>query len=123
MKDRCYFVYALAPNGLSAREANERLNEYVGDPSRGVPVTHDHFIGAHGGFAVFHVRNDDEVDRLEDPGPLAGWHLDVHPLAFSLTPVGFVAQVDFTLENYGRTTLAEVRSGEKPDKRYWWQAA
>jgi hypothetical protein len=123
VKDRCYLVYALAPAGVSARDANERLNEYIGDPRRGVPVTHDHFVGAHGGFAVFHVSSDDEVARLEDPGPLAGWRLDVHPLTFSLSPVGFVAQVDFTLESYGGTTLADLRSAEKPDKRYWWQAA
>jgi hypothetical protein len=121
VKDRCYLVYALAPEGVPAREANDRLNEYLGDRSRGIPVSHDHFIGAHGGFAVFHVRGEDELSRLQDPGPLAGWQLDVHPLTFSLTPVGFVAQAEFTLESYGDVTLERLRTEEKPDPRYWWQ--
>jgi hypothetical protein len=123
VKDRCYFVYALAPAGVSARRANELLNEYIGDRSRGVIVTHDHFVGRHGGFAVFHVRTDDELAKLDDPGPLEGWRLDVHPLTFSLTGVGFVAQVDFTLENYAGTTLADLSDAEPRDRRYWWQAA
>ena len=123
VRDRCYFVYALAPEGGSAREANERLNEYIGDRSRGIPVMHDHFIGAHGGFAVFHVRSEEELARLDDPGPLDGWRLDVHPLTYAVTAVGFAAQVDFTMESYGDTTLDQERAAEPPDKRYWWQAA
>ena len=123
VRERCYFVYALAPEGVTARQANELLNEYIGDRSRGVVVMHDQFVGRHGGFAVLHVRNDGELARLDDPGPLAGWRLDVHPLTFALTAVGFVAQVDFTLENYAGTTLAELADAEPKDKRYWWQAA
>ena len=123
VKDRCYLVYALAPDGVSARKANELLNEYIGDRSRGIVVTHDHFVGSHGGFAVFHVRSEKEHARLDDAGPLAGWKLDVHPLTFSLTAVGFVAQVDFTLENYAGTTLADLAGAEPRDKRFWWQAA
>jgi hypothetical protein len=123
VKDRCYLVYALAPEGVSARKANELLNEYIEGTSRGVPVFHDHFIGRHGGFAVFHVRDEQELERLDDPGPLEGWELAVHPLTFALSAVGFVAQVDFTLENYGRTSLDELRAAEEPDPRYWWQPA
>ncbi len=123
VKDRCYLVYALAPDGMSAREANDRLNDYVGDATRGVPVVHDHFVGRHGGFAVFHVRNDEERAQLDDPGPLAGWEIETHPLTFALSPVGFAAQVDFTLERYGETTLDRLHAEEKRDPRYWWQAA
>jgi hypothetical protein len=123
VKDRCYLVYALAPEGVSARKANELLNEYIEGTSRGVPVLHDHFIGRHGGFAVFHVRTQDELARLDDPGPLEGWELAVHPLTFALSPVGLVAQVEFTLENYGSTSLDEQRATEAPDPRYWWQPA
>ena len=123
MKDRCYLVYALAPKEASAREANDRLNEYIADRTRGIAVSHDHFVGSHGGFAVFYVRDEDELARLEDPGPLTGWRLEAHPLTFSLTPAGFVAQAEFTLENYGGATLEELRAGEKQDPRCWWQAA
>jgi hypothetical protein len=123
VKERCYLVYALAPDGVSAREANERLNEYVGDRTRGIPAYHDHFIGRHGGVAVFHVRGEEEEARLQDPGPLSGWQLDVHPLTFSLTAVGLAAQVDFTLEAYGGTTRAELAAVEEHDPRFWWQAA
>ncbi len=123
VKDRCYLVYALAPDDVGAREANERLNRYIGDATRGVPVVHDHFVGRHGGFAVFHVRNDEERARLEDPGPLAGWEIEIHPLTFALSPVGFAAQVDFTLESYAGTALDRLRAEEQPDPRYWWQAA
>jgi hypothetical protein len=121
MKERCYLVYALAPAGVSAREANDLLNAYVEDRSRGTAVFHDHFIGRHGGVAVFHVRTDEEVAALDVPGPLAGWELQVHGLTFALTAVGFAAQTEFTLEAYRNTSLDELRAGERPDKRYWWQ--
>jgi hypothetical protein len=42
-------------------------------------------------------------------------------LTFSLTAVGFSAQVDFTLDRYRGTTIAELAAAEAPDKRYWWQ--
>ena len=63
MSGRCYLVHALAPEGTSARQANDLLNEYVADRSRGLAVWHDHFIGEHGGAAVFDVRDDDEGYR------------------------------------------------------------
>lgn len=120
MKDRCYLVYALAPAGVGAREVNDLLNAYVADPARGVAVFHDHFIGRHGGVAVFHVRDEDELTALTDPGELAGWELQVHGLTFALTGVGFAAQTEFTLEAYRGTSLDELRAAEPADKRYWW---
>jgi hypothetical protein len=121
-KSRCYLVYALAPEGMSARDANDVLNEYIADKARGLIVSHDHFIGRpHGGFAVFEVSTEEEEVALADPGPLAGWQLTVHPLTFSLTAVGFVAQADFTLRNYGGTSLDELEAAEEPRKRFWWQ--
>jgi hypothetical protein len=114
-------VYALAPEGTTARQANDLLNAYIGDSERGTIVFHDHFVGRHGGFAVFHARNEDELAALDDPGRLEGWELQVHPLTFSLTAVGFAAQVDFTLENYAGTTLEELAVAEPADPRFWWQ--
>ena len=121
-RSRCFLVYALAPEGMSARDANELLNEYIGQSGRGQIVSHDHFIGQpHGGFAVFEVRTEDEEAKLADPGPLEGWQITSRPLTFSLTAVGFIAQADFTLRNYGGTSLAELEHEEEPRKRFWWQ--
>jgi hypothetical protein len=72
MTGRCYFVYPLPPEGTTAREANDRLNEYVADPDRGLAVWHDHFVGAHGGAVVLDVRSAEEQTLLDEPGPLAG---------------------------------------------------
>lgn len=120
--ERCYFISAVAPSGMSARQANLALNEYVADRRRGIPIVHDHFIGRpHGGFVVVYPQSEDELALLEEPGPLAGWQLLSRPLAFSLTPVGFAAQVDFTLENYGKTSLEVLRAEEPRHRKYWWQ--
>jgi hypothetical protein len=120
--ERCYVVYAVAPPGVSAREANTALNAYVDDQHRGIPIVHDHFVGRpHGGLAVVYPRSEVERALLDEHGPLEGWQLLTHPLTFALTPVGFAAQVDFTLENYGGTSLEALRAEERPDRRYWWQ--
>lgn len=121
MSGRCILVYALAPEGTSAREANDRLNEYVAERRRGLAVWHDHFVGVHGGAIVLDVRSDEERALLDDPGPLAGWQLSVHPLTFSLSAVGFAAQTSFTLERYRDVTLEELSTAEPADPRFWWQ--
>ena len=105
MSGRCFLVYALAPVGTTAREANDRLNEYGADSRRGLSVWHDHFVGAHGGAIVLDVRSEEERALLDDPGPLAGWEMAVHPLTFSLSAVGFAAQTSFTLESYRDVSL------------------
>lgn len=123
-RSRCFLVYAVAPEDMSAADANELLNRYIGEQGRGLIVSHDHFIGKpHGGFAVFEVRSADEEAKLADPGPLEGWQLTSRPLTFSLTAVGFVAQADFTLKNYGGTSLSELEAAEQPDTRFWWRRA
>jgi hypothetical protein len=121
VSSRCHLVYALAPAGVSARAANELLNEYVADRSRGLAVWHDHFVGEHGGADVLDVRDDDEEARLAEPGPLQGWQLSVHPLTFSLSAVGFSAQTSLTLEGYRDVTLEELAAAEPDDPRYWWR--
>ena len=121
VSSRCHLVYALAPAGVSAREANDLLNEYVADESRGLAVWHDHFVGEHGGAVVLDTRSDDEEARLRDLGPLDGWRLSVHPLTFSLSAVGFSAQTGFTLEQYRRVSLDELAAQEPDDPRYWWR--
>src|SRR5919109_482747 len=85
---RCHFVYAVAPDDMSASEANDVFNAFLEGSGRGLPVFHDHFTGEpHGGIAVFEVRDDDEEAALTDPAPLAGWRVAVHPLTFSLSGV------------------------------------
>jgi hypothetical protein len=121
VSSRCHLVYALAPAGVSAREANELLNEYVADRTRGLAVWHDHFVGEHGGAVVLDVRDDDEEARLGEPGPLEGWQLSVHALTFSLSAVGFSAQTSLTLEGYRDVTLEELAAAESDDPRYWWR--
>jgi hypothetical protein len=123
VSSRCHLVYALAPAGVSAREANELLNEYLADKSRGLAVWHDHFIGRHGGVVVFDIRDGQEEARLEDSGPLEGWQLATHPLTFALTAVGFSAQISFTLENYRGVSLEGLAAAEPDDPRYWWKRA
>jgi hypothetical protein len=121
VSSRCHLVYALAPDGVSAREANLLVNEYLADESRGLAVWHDHFIGRHGGVVVFDVRDEQEEARLAEPGQLEGWQLDTHPLTFALTAVGFSAQIAFTLENYRGVSLEELAAAEPDDPRYWWK--
>ncbi|MGB2954269.1 MAG: hypothetical protein WBB74_12890 [Gaiellaceae bacterium] len=121
MSGRCHLVYALAPAGTTPREANDRLNEYVADRSRGLAVWHDHFVGDRGGAVVLEVRTEQEHAMLSDPGPLTGWRLDVHPLTYSLTAVGFAALTPFTLERYSGVSLDELTAAETDDPRYWWR--
>jgi hypothetical protein len=118
---RCHLVYALAPPGTSARQANDLLNEYVADRTRGLAVWHDHFVGEHGGAVVLEVHDEQEEARLEELGPLEGWHLRSHPLTFSLTGVGFSAQTSFTLEQYREVSVEQLAATEPDDPRYWWR--
>jgi hypothetical protein len=121
VNERCFLVYALAPEGTTARKANDRLNEYVADPRRGLAVWHDHFVVEHGGVVVLDLRSDDEQALLDDPGPLAGWQMAVHPLTFSLSAVGFAAQTSFTLESYRSVSLDTLAAVEPDDPRFWWK--
>jgi len=119
MSGRCFLIYALAPKGTTAREANDRLNDYVADRRRGLAVWRDHFVGVHGGAVVLDVHSDEEQALLDDPGPLSGWRLSAHPL--SLSAVGFAAQTAFTLERYPGVSLEELTADEPANPRFWWQ--
>jgi hypothetical protein len=120
VKERCYLVYARAPEGVGAGAADDLFNEYIADRGRGLCVYHDHFIGHHGGVAIFAVRTEREHAALSTAGPLEGWRIEAHPLTFSLTAMGFAAQIDFTLEEYRGTSLEEIAAQEQPERRHWW---
>ena len=120
-KQRCYLIYAVAPDGVTARQANELLNEYVEDRRRGFVIFHDHFTGKpHGGIAVFDVRDREAFGLLDDAGPLKGWDVSVHALTFSMAATGFAAQMALTAEAYGGKTLDQRRAEEGEDERFWW---
>jgi hypothetical protein len=122
VRRRCHLVYAHAPEGVSAREANDRLNEYVSDRRRGIAVFHDHFTGKpHGGIAVWDVRSEDEAALLGDPGPLEGWDVRTHALMYALASSGFAALIDVNLERYAGTSLARLQAEEEDDERFWWR--
>ena len=103
---KCYLVIAYAPQGITAAEGNDAFNAYIADPGRGLVLTHDHFVGRVGGFAVFACTAAGEVERLEDAPELPGWSLHVHPLTFSTTAVDWLYQADFTLAAYRGRRLA-----------------
>jgi hypothetical protein len=113
-------VYALAPSDANVRSSNHLFNDYISNSRRGLVVFHDHFVNRPGGIAVFDVRSDEEAKMLDNPGPLDGWKIEIYGLAHSITAVGFAAQMNYTLEQYGGTTLDVLASEEEPKKRHWW---
>jgi len=117
-KPRCFLVYALAPEGMSPAEANRTLNLYVEDPARGLSLYHDHFIGEPGGVVIFYVETPEQRAALEDPGPLAGWRLEVRPLIFARSPGAFDEQITFTLKAYRSADWKHLRRVNRP--QYGW---
>ncbi len=99
-KPRCFLLYALAPDSVSAAEANRVFNQFIGDLALPLPIFHDHFIGAPGGVAIFFVENAGQRDALLGPAHLEGWKVEVRPLIFSASPSAFDEQVSFTLRAY-----------------------
>jgi hypothetical protein len=97
---RCFLVYALAPEGMPASEANRIFNAYIGDRRLPLPVFHDHFIGRPGGLAVFYAATEAERQALAESQHLADWQVAVHPLIFARSPAGFDEQTAFTLRAY-----------------------
>lgn len=99
-KPRCFLVYALAPEELSALEANRLFNEFIGDKSLPLAIFHDHFIGQAGGVAIFYVASPEQRDALLEQQYLQGWHVEYQPLIFSYSPSAFDEQTAFTLNAY-----------------------
>ena len=110
-KPRCFLVYALAPPGLPASEANRIVNEFIGDQRLPLVLYHDHFVGRPGGFAVFFVKGPPERDALFEQKHLDGWEVNVHPLVFSDSAAGFDDQIAWTLRNYRGVSWEKARNG------------
>ena len=111
---RCFLVYALAPSGLPAAEANQIFNEFIGNTQLPLVVYHDHFIGNPGGLAVFYVHTLQERDALLDSEPLPGWTVDIHPLIFSRSPAAFDEQIAFTLKAYRGQDWEVLQNEQRP---------
>jgi hypothetical protein len=113
-KPRCFLVYALAPEHLSAAEANRLFNTYVADAKRGLSLFHDHFIGQRGGVAIFFIETAKEREALEDSGELADWQVNIHPLIFSYSPAAFDEQIAFTLKAYRNADWESLQQEKRP---------
>jgi hypothetical protein len=113
-KPRCFLVYTLAPEGLSAAKANELFNTYVADAKRGLVLFHDHFIGQRGGVVIFFVETETEREALKDLGELVAWSINVHPLIFAYSPAALDEQIAFTLKSYRNADWESLQQEKRP---------
>jgi hypothetical protein len=113
-KPRCFLLYALAPTGMSASDANRVLNAFIGDPALPLAIFHDHFIGQPGGIVIFYVETTEERDALLAQKYLDGWHVDIQPLIFSHSPSAFDEQIAFTLRAYRGVNWEELQREKRP---------
>jgi hypothetical protein len=113
-KPRCFLLYALAPSGLPAAEANRLLNAFIGDPQLPLAIFHDHFIGQPGGIVIFYVQTTAERDALLSQKYLDDWQVEIQPLIFSHSPSAFDAQIAFTLRAYRGVDWEILQKEERP---------
>lgn len=99
-RPRCFLLYALAPEGVPAAQANREFNAFIADTYLPLTLFHDHFIGHPGGIAIFYAETTQEREALIDPKGLEGWRVELHPLVFSHSPAAFDEQIAFTLRAY-----------------------
>jgi hypothetical protein len=113
-KPRCFLVFALAPDGLTAAEANRVFNEFVGDRDLPIVLFHDHFIGDAGGLAIFYAETQEERTALYGQRHLEGWRVEIDPLIFAHSPAAFDEQTAFTLQAYRGLDWDVVRHEHRP---------
>jgi len=113
-KPRCFLVYALAPEGYSARDANLVFNNFVGDRNLPLAIFHDHFIGQPGGVAIFYVETPEQREVLLAQNHLDGWRVEYQPLIFSYSPSAFDEQTAFTLKAYRGVDWDNLQKEERP---------
>ncbi len=113
-RPRCFLVYAIAPDGLPAAEANRQWNEFVADSHLPLAIFHDHFIGRPGGIAIFYVETESERNALFTHTHLTGWSLEYRPLVFSYSPGAFDEQIAFTLKTYRSTDWERLQKEQRP---------
>ncbi|HZD41473.1 MAG TPA: hypothetical protein VE131_12165 [Terriglobales bacterium] len=113
-KPRCFLLYALAPSGLPASEANRVLNTFIANPALPLAIFHDHFIGQTGGVVIFYVANTQERDALLAQTYLDGWRVEIQPLIFSYSPSAFDEQTAFTLRAYRGVDWEALQKDKRP---------
>lgn len=113
-KPRCFLLYALAPGGMPAAEANRILNAFIGDPRLPLALFHDHFIGQPGGLVIFYVETTEERDALLSQKYLDGWQVEIQPLIFSHSPSAFDEQIAFTLRAYRGVNWEVLQKEQRP---------
>jgi hypothetical protein len=114
-KPRCVLVYATAPEGLSARDANSVFNSFVADRSLPLVLFHDHFLGTRGGVAIFYVTSQEERVRLESCPGLEGWAVEQRPLIFSFSPSAFDEQIAYTMATYRDADWSTIQKEARPN--------
>lgn len=115
-KPRCYLLYAIAPEDMSASKANQLINHICGDSSLPLTIYHDHFIGNPGGLIMFYAETQEEREALQVgvESYLAEWTYTVHPLIFSHSPAAFDEQIAFTLSVYRDSDWDTLRHEKRP---------
>jgi hypothetical protein len=113
-KPRCFLVYALAPDGFPAAEANRVFNEFVGDRELPLVLFHDHFIGDAGGLAIFYAESEEDRRALYGNRHLEGWRIEINPLIFAHSPGAFDKQTAFTLRAYRGLDWDVLRREQRP---------
>jgi hypothetical protein len=113
-KPRCFLLYALAPQGMPASDANRILNTFIGDPSLPLAIFHDHFIGQPGGVVIFYVETIQQRDALLEQKHLDGWQVELQPLIFSHSPAAFDEQTAFTLRAYRGVDWEALQRDKRP---------
>jgi len=113
-RPRCFLVYAIAPDGVPADEANRQFNEFVADSALPLAIFHDHFIGHPGGIAIFYAETEAERKALFTHTHLTGWSLEYRPLVFSYSPAALDEQIAFTLRAYRSTDWERLQKDRRP---------
>ena len=113
-KPRCFLVYALAPEDLSASEANRIFNAFIAESGLPLTLYHDHFIGQPGGLVIFFVETTQERDALLNQNFLKGWQVEYQPLIFSYSPGAFDEQIAFTLRAYRGIDWERLQKEQRP---------
>jgi len=113
-KPRCFLVYALSPENMSAAEANQIFNNFIGDTNLPLALYHDHFIGQPGGVAIFFIDTPQARDALLGQKYLDGWQVDYQPLIFSYSPSAFDEQIAFTLNAYRGLDWEDLQKEKRP---------
>jgi hypothetical protein len=113
-KPRCFLLYALAPDGVGAAQANRQFNDFIADRSLPLVVFHDHFIGRPGGVAIFYAETARDREALAQATGLEGWTVELRPLIFSFSPAAFDAQIAFTLRQYRGVDWESAQRERRP---------